>query len=334
MSFSKPSFRERKLGWYSCHRSHVNAIVRRQAKVVLLGDSLVANLGRYPSVWDRHLEAFNTVNCGIGGDRTQHVLWRADNMYLPDSVSVVVIHCGTNNIGFNVFRPHDIAHSVVSCGTRLREKFPHLNIIVAGILPRDTDGSTTTTKIQQTNDNLKTLCCDEGIVFIEQASYWTTSSGELNQNLFWKDNLHLNKRGCNMFAKSIARAINNSLPTPPTPPSPPTLPFSPIPTLPPTTTTPTPTPTPTPYTYTYHTHTYTHTYTHTHTHTYTHTYTSHPHPHLHSQLTPTPHTPTPHTHNHTYTHTTAIPTLPPTYPPTPTPTPTLPPLPALHTCTY
>ena len=133
MSFSKPIFRESKLGWYSPHRSHANSIVRQQAKVVLLGAAIVRNLTRYPSVWSRHLESFNSVTCGIGGDRTQNVLWRADNLYLPSSVRVVVIHCGTNNIDSNVYTPHDIAHGVIACGVNLRAKSGHLRV-VAGIL--------------------------------------------------------------------------------------------------------------------------------------------------------------------------------------------------------
>ena len=137
MAFSSPIFRDSKLGYYSLHQQNVNSIVRRQAKVVLLGASIVRNLARYPSVWGRHLEAFNAVTCGIGGDRTQHVLWRADNMYLPSSVRVAVIHCGTNNMDSNVYTPHDIAHGVISCGIRLRMKSRNLRVIVAGILPMD-----------------------------------------------------------------------------------------------------------------------------------------------------------------------------------------------------
>ena len=113
MGLSKPVFRDTKLGWYGLHRSHVNAIVRRQAKVVFLGASIVRNLARYPCVWNRHLEPFNSVACGIGGDSTQHVLWRAENFYLPSSVHVVVIHCGTNNIDANVYTPHDIAQCYI-----------------------------------------------------------------------------------------------------------------------------------------------------------------------------------------------------------------------------
>ena len=171
MSFNTPIFRDSKLGWYSLHRSHVKSIVRKQAKVVILGASIVRNLGRYPCVWNRHLESFNTVTCGIGGDRTQHVLWRADHLYLPSSVRVVAIHCGTNNIDSNVYTPHDIAHGVISCGVNLRAKSENLHVIIAGILPMDLIISKRRIKIEQANEILKTLCSVENFLYIEQGPH-------------------------------------------------------------------------------------------------------------------------------------------------------------------
>ena len=118
-------------GWYASHTKQMKNIIKNQAKVILLGDSLVANLSRYPSVWDRHLGPHNVVNCGIGGDHTQNVLWRVDKMYLPASVSVGVIHCGVNNTSIHAYGPHDIATSIVLCGSRLREINPHIKVIIA-----------------------------------------------------------------------------------------------------------------------------------------------------------------------------------------------------------
>ena len=69
-------------------------------------------------------------------------------MYLPTSVSVATILCGTNNMDNNVYQPHDIAHSVIACGTKLREKHPHLKVV--GILLRDGAISKIRNKIQQT----------------------------------------------------------------------------------------------------------------------------------------------------------------------------------------
>ena len=105
-------------------------------------------------------------------------------------VSACFCLCGNDTLrnkqdGNNVYQPHDIADSVIACGTKLREKHPHLKVIVVGILPRDGAISKIRNKIQQTNDILKKVCCNKlGFSYIEQGSQWTTSSGELNQCLF------------------------------------------------------------------------------------------------------------------------------------------------------
>ena len=86
-----------KIGWYAKHVESCNSISKEKAEVVLLGDSLVANLAHYPVVWE-HLSKLKAVNCGIGGDGTQNVLWRVEKMFLPAKVSVCLIHCGVNDI--------------------------------------------------------------------------------------------------------------------------------------------------------------------------------------------------------------------------------------------
>ena len=169
MALTKPIFRLNKPKYYAMHRSHVNKTIKTQAKVIILGDSIVANLSRYPAVWDNHLLPFNAINCGIGGDCTQHVLWRADNFYLPPTVSTVVLSCGTNNMDF--FSPVDIANSVILSGLKLREKHPRIHVIVTAILPRDATVTKRRIRIQQTNDLLKKHCWRNNFLFVEQASY-------------------------------------------------------------------------------------------------------------------------------------------------------------------
>ena len=53
-------------------RKSIYKMIRQQAQVAILGDSIVEGLARYPAVWNGHLKPFNTVNCGIGGDSIQH----------------------------------------------------------------------------------------------------------------------------------------------------------------------------------------------------------------------------------------------------------------------
>ena len=80
----RPQVRK-KPSWYGDHVRGYNKIIKEQAEVVLLGDSLVVNLSRYPIVWD-HLDNLNSVNCGIRGDHTQNVLW-------PGRTHVSSCHC-------------------------------------------------------------------------------------------------------------------------------------------------------------------------------------------------------------------------------------------------
>ena len=64
---------------------------------ILIGDSIANGLFRYEEVVKNHLRNF--ANFGIGGDYTQHVIWRAENMEIPKNIKTVVVQCGTNNIG-------------------------------------------------------------------------------------------------------------------------------------------------------------------------------------------------------------------------------------------
>lgn len=46
--------------------------------MVFVGDSLVANL-QCTDLWEKWFAPMHCLNFGIGGDQTQHVLWRLRN---------------------------------------------------------------------------------------------------------------------------------------------------------------------------------------------------------------------------------------------------------------
>ena len=65
---------------------------------MLIGDSLIVGLSRYPYTWKRYFKPLNAINCGIDGDKIQNVLWRSHNLPSSSSFQNAVILCGTNNI--------------------------------------------------------------------------------------------------------------------------------------------------------------------------------------------------------------------------------------------
>ena len=70
-------------------------------------------------IFGKHFKSPKTVNSGIPGDKTQHVLWRAKNLFIPPSVTFIAVHCGTNNLDYN--NPIGIAKGILNIGKSLLE---------------------------------------------------------------------------------------------------------------------------------------------------------------------------------------------------------------------
>ena len=204
---TKPLGRDNKAGWYDIHQRHVAMISRRSPRVILCGDSIIAGLARYSEVWGKYFRPLNAINCGIGGDRTQHVLWRMENMQLPSTIQFAVLHCGTNNIDRD--RPYDIANGVISCGLILQQKCSQVNVVVTGLLPRDLENSYRRTKIELTNKLLRDHCRQfTNFTYMGHDKDWVLENGLLNEKLFYEDHLHLVESGNEKLATSISNIIS------------------------------------------------------------------------------------------------------------------------------
>ena len=80
-----------KYNWAEYHRNHCFKIKDSKPNTLLLGDSIVAGLSRYPNVWNEYFAQINALNLGIGEDRFENVLWRAIHLLLPLSMKNVAI---------------------------------------------------------------------------------------------------------------------------------------------------------------------------------------------------------------------------------------------------
>ena len=59
-----------KAGWYETFRNHVYlAINSQKCRVLLIGDSIIANFRKSSPIFDKHLSKFHPLNFGIGGDK-------------------------------------------------------------------------------------------------------------------------------------------------------------------------------------------------------------------------------------------------------------------------
>ena len=173
---TKPAFQDNKPRCYALHRNCAHKMIRQQARVAILGNSIVEGLARYPAVWNKHLKPLNTINSGIGGDSIQHLLWRVGHLSLPPSLRVAVLLCGTNNLQCD--KPQYMAEGVIACGLKL-QKAQKLHVVVTGILPRDLHPTPIRERVQQTNYILKQSCWTNGFSFIKLSPEWVSATGKL-----------------------------------------------------------------------------------------------------------------------------------------------------------
>ena len=179
--------------------------------VLLVGDSLVKGLARYASVWRQYFGSLGTcLNFGIGGDRVQHVLWRLRHGELNCDPKIIVLHCGTNNIGKD--SPKEIAEGLLTIVDQISIDCPYTRTVVTGLLPRDLEPSEFRNDIAEVNkilmENIEFSDEMKNVFFLETAKDWILESGRLDESLYFTDCLHLVEAGDEKFAKAIKEKID------------------------------------------------------------------------------------------------------------------------------
>ena len=103
-------------------------------RLVFFGASITQHLSGPKDVWNQYFAPFGSINMGVGGDRTEHVLHRVEDSKMPPTVEIVIIHCGTNNLGKSP--PSDIASGVLSIGVAAVKKWS-VKVVITGLLHCD-----------------------------------------------------------------------------------------------------------------------------------------------------------------------------------------------------
>ena len=166
-----PLARNGKIGWYNTFRKHVAMSTSSiNAKLVLIGDSIIANFDKCNDNFDKFFLSFHALNFGISGDKIQNVLYHVCNMTLPTSVEYIIIHCGTNNLGSN--SPLQISERLINIVCMLKKNCKNLHIFVSCLLPRDDEKSVSRAPLHAVNSYLKEFCTSE-LHYIELDSGWT-----------------------------------------------------------------------------------------------------------------------------------------------------------------
>jgi beta-glucosidase len=180
--------------------------------LLFIGDSITQGWeGAGKDVWKSRYEARNAMNAGIGGDQTQHVLWRLENGNIDGlSPKLIVLMIGTNNFGSN--SAEEIALGVKAIVKKLREKLPESKILVLGVFPRgEKPDDPLRVKNLAVNAIIKDVADGKMVDYQEINDKLMNADGTQNRDIM-PDLVHLSPRGYQIWADAIEPKVAAVLP--------------------------------------------------------------------------------------------------------------------------
>jgi lysophospholipase L1-like esterase len=179
-----------------------------KAQVVFIGDSITQGWeGEGKEVWEKNYSKLNAVNLGIGGDRTQHVLWRLDHGNIDGlRPKAAVVMIGTNNSNGEDNTVEQIAEGVQAIVKKLREKLPATKILLCSIFPRGENPNPQRGKILEVNQILQRLADGSNVIWIDFGYKYISDEGRISREIM-PDYLHLTKAGYEIWADAIREPL-------------------------------------------------------------------------------------------------------------------------------
>jgi len=199
-------------------RMHAGFLARGKAGpigVLFLGDSITEGWTKAPHVWEHFYGKLEPANFGIGGDQTQHVVWRIENGEL-DGIhpKVVVLMLGTNNSAGHT--AEEIAAADKKIIGLIRAKIPETKVLLLAIFPRgarkDAKGVITETAVADaakrmavitaTNAELAKLDDGVNVRYLDIGEKFLGQDGRIPWQLM-PDQLHPTAAGYELWAEAM-----------------------------------------------------------------------------------------------------------------------------------
>ncbi len=180
--------------------------------LVFLGDSITRRWRGEDNqpVWKKYWGSYRAVNMGIGGDRTQHVLWRLKNGHLDGyQARLFVVMIGTNNCWGSTTVPEDVAADIKSIIDLIQAKQPSSKILLLSILPvgeKPNPGRESRAAINA----LIAKFHGGRVTYMDIAAKFLEADGSISKDVM-PDELHLAPKGYEIWAEAIQAKVRELL---------------------------------------------------------------------------------------------------------------------------
>ena len=166
-------------------------------------------------VWEKVWAPLRAANFGLGGDRTENVLWRIDQGMMDGlKPKVIVLLIGKNNIvaqGRTVpelpgviyhCTPKETAEGVKAIIDRLQKKCPTSKIVLLGIFPMGPKDDKIRLQIRATNSIIRNYEDNRRVYYMDLSPKFLTPAGAVNLKLL-PDSERLSGNGYQVWADAI-----------------------------------------------------------------------------------------------------------------------------------
>ncbi len=201
------------------HEKFVEIAKRGGVDVLFLGDSITdawggegRRGGAGAKIFEEEFVPLKAANFGIGGDRTQHVLWRLQNGELEGiQPKVVMLMIGTNNSNRSDNTAEEIADGIKAIVKEIHKRSPKTKVLLLGIFPRGAKPNPQREKLKQVNEIIAKLD-DNGktVKYLDLAEKFLEKDGTLPKDIM-PDYLHLSPKGYRIWADAVKGPIKELL---------------------------------------------------------------------------------------------------------------------------
>jgi len=204
-------------GFFEKHEAFLSRAQAGPIGLLLIGDSITEGWRKAPHIWEHYYAKYDAANFGIGGDQTQHVIWRIENGEL-DGIAprVVVLMIGTNNSGRH--SGGEIAGAVRKIVGMIRARLPETKVLVLAIFPRGPRVRNGVAEpweqrmeaIRKANADLATLDDGDNIRFLDMNAAFLGNDGTIPMSIM-PDQLHPSRTGYQAWAEAMQPTLEEMM---------------------------------------------------------------------------------------------------------------------------
>ncbi len=203
----KPTPKASNQGWMARHEKMNARVKEGNVDLLMIGDSITHGWeGTGKEIWAKCYAPRNAVNLGIGGDRTQHVIWRLQNGNIDGiSPKLAVLMIGTNNSHHNT--PEEIAEGIEAIVKILRTDLPKTKVLILAIFARGENNDDQRRKVNIKANAIACKLADGKMVhFLDINEKFLEPDGTLTREVM-PDLLHPRQKGYTIWAEAMEPTV-------------------------------------------------------------------------------------------------------------------------------